>query len=412
MTPPPSDVALIPARGLPRALVAGSLTLVVAFAVSSSPVPLFNRYRAQDGLTSGDMAIATVTYFAGTVGALLVLGRLANHVGRRAMAAAAIGCLIAGALVLTTVDGLPPLAAGRFLMGVGCGIASSAVMAYVVDAAPARPAWLATVITSQSPMVGLTLGALGSGALVEYGPRPTLVVYLVGVAALVLCLLAIGLAPETAPRTPGALASLRPRVTLPAAARPLVPVALVVFVATWATGAFYQAFGPAVVQDGLGTSHAVVVALVFSAYMLPSVLGAPLGGRLTVPTAQRLGIGIFLLGMAGLLTSLHLQGVAGFVAASVVAGIGQGMAVSASIRGIVRLAAPAERAPTMAAVYLMCYVGAMVPSLVSGQLSRVLTVEQIALGYGLLALLAAVVTWARAGREAGAGPADGAAISR
>ena len=42
-------------------------------------------------------------------------------------------------------------------------------------------------------------------------------------------------------------------------------------------GAFYQAFGPSVVQDGLGTDDAVVIAVVFSAYMLPSVLGAPVG---------------------------------------------------------------------------------------------------------------------------------------
>lgn len=385
--------------GSPRAMVAGTLTLVAAFAVSSSPVPLFNHYRAAEGLTNADMALAVVAYFAGTVGALLVLGRLANHVGRRPMAAAALACLIAGALVLTGVDGEAPLVLGRFLMGVGCGIASSAVMAYVVDAAPARPAWLATAVTSQSPMLGLTLGALGSGVLVEHGPRPALTVYLVGVGVLVLCLVAIGLAPETAERSLGALASLRPRVTLPAGARALVPVALVVFVATWATGAFYQSFGPSVVQDGLGTGDAVVVALVFSAYMLPSVLGAPIGGRFAVPRAQRLGITVFLVGMAGILTSLHLGTVPGFLLASMVAGTGQGMAVSATIRGIMGHAGPAERAPTMAAIYLMSYLGAMVPSLISGQLSRVLSVEQIALGYGGLALLAALVTWWRAGAD-------------
>ena len=363
----------------PRALVAATLTLVLAFAVSSAPVPLFATYRRVEGLTNGDFSLATVAYFAGTILALLVLGRLSTHLGRKPLALAAAALLLVGALVLTQVDSLAPLALGRFLSGLGCGIASSAVMSYIVDAAPRRPAWLATMITSQSPMVGLTLGALGSGALVEHGPRPAVTVYVVGTVLMLVCLVA-----------------RRPRGAVPAPARPLLPSAAAVVVSTWAMGAFYQAFGPSVVQDGLGTDDAVVIAVVFSAYMLPSVLGAPVGGRLRAPTAQRVGMGMFLLGVLTVILALSLGSVGLFIAASMVAGTGQGMAMSATVRTVLSTAGPVEVAPTMAAIYLLSYSGAMAAALVSGQLSRWFEAPQIILGYGALALVAAVLTLLRA----------------
>ena len=68
----------------------------------------------------------------------------------------------------------------------------------------------------------------------------------------------------------------------------LLPVAAAVFLATWATGAFYQAFVPALVGDQLHTRSPLILGLVFAAYMTPSVLGAPIGARLTSAVAQRI----------------------------------------------------------------------------------------------------------------------------
>ena len=275
------------------ALWAASLALVATFAASASPIPLYNTYRAENGVTNADLSLTAVAYFVGTIAALLCLGRLANHLGRRPASVARL-LLVAGCGVLTNVTGIVPIVVGRALMGLGAGLASSALTSYIVDAAPPEPRWLASVITSQAPMLGLTLGALASGALVQYGPAPRVVVYVVMVAALAACVVLLLAAPETGDRRPGAWASLRPQVHLPANARPLVPVAGAIFVGTWAMGAFYQAFSPSIVADQLHTRNAVVVALVFAAYMAPSVVGAPIGGRFSVPTAQRLGMAIYL----------------------------------------------------------------------------------------------------------------------
>ena len=128
------------ARGRTLGFIAGAGSLVAVFAASASPIPLNELYRGDDGLSHADLAFTAVAYFLAVMAALLVFGRLSNHLGRRPVALAALVVTAAGCLVLTRVHGVAPLVAGRVLQGVGCGLASSALAAFVVDSSPASPA--------------------------------------------------------------------------------------------------------------------------------------------------------------------------------------------------------------------------------------------------------------------------------
>lgn len=387
---------------LRRTFVVASASLVAVFAASAAPVPVFNVYRAENGLTTADLSLSVVAYFAGTIIALLCLGRLAHHLGRRPVGLATLLTMIAGNLVLLDVTGLGALVAGRFLMGIGAGLASSALTSYIADSAPDRPAWVAGVVTSQAPMLGLTIGSVISGALVQYVPGARVWVYAAMAALLALCLLLMLGCRETGEPTPGVWRSLRPRVSVPARARSLLPVALSVFTATWALGAFYQSFVPTIARDQLHSDNALVVSLLFAAYMAPSVAGAPLVGRLLPATAQRLGMVVFVVGVTGILVALVTTSVVVMTTATIVASVGQGMGVSASMRALLLGSTAAERPSLMAAIYLACYTGAMVPSIIAGQLSHVLPTVTIAFGYGVLALVATAITLVFARNPSGA----------
>lgn len=387
---------------LRRTFVVASASLVAVFAASAAPVPVFNVYRAENGLTTADLSLSVVAYFAGTIIALLCLGRLAHHLGRRPVGLATLLTMIAGSLVLLDVTGLGALVAGRFLMGVGAGLASSALTSYIADSAPDRPAWVAGVVTSQAPMLGLTIGSVISGALVQYVPGARVWVYVAMAELLALCLLLMLGCRETGEPTPGVWRSLRPRVSVPARARSLLPVALSVFTATWALGAFYQSFVPTIARDQLHSDNALVVSLLFAAYMAPSVAGAPLVGRLLPATAQRLGMVVFVVGVTGILVALVTTSVVVMTTATIVASVGQGMGVSASMRALLLGSTAAERPSLMAAIYLACYTGAMVPSIIAGQLSHVLPTVTIAFGYGVLALVATAITLVFARNPSGA----------
>jgi MFS family permease len=374
------------------AFASAVVALLASFATVGSTIPLFNIYRAQDGFNSADISLTVVAYSVGTLGTLLVMGRLSNHAGRRPVSIASLAFLIAGTLTLLNVHHIGILVAGRLLMGLGAGLASSSLTSYIVDAAPVKPAWLASVASSQTVMLGLALGAVASGALVQFGPWPRELVYIVDISFLLLAAVMITVSPETVTRTAGGWRSLRPSVRLPVGVRHLLPVAAAVFLATWATGAFYQAFVPALVQDQLRTSSPLVLGLVFAAYMGSSALGAPIGGRFTAAGAQRIGMVGFLVGWIGLITAIATGALPLFIVATVLAGAGQGIAISAATGALLHGGTSAERAPILAVVYLISYSGATVPSIISAQLSGAFPLPQIALGYSGLALLATMFT--------------------
>jgi hypothetical protein len=165
-----------------------------------------------------------------------------------------------------------------------------------------------------------------------------------------------------------------------------------VFLPTWATGAFYQAFVPTLVEDQLRTKSPLVLGLVFAAYMGPSALGSPLGGRFPPAAAQRVGMTAFLAGWVGITTAIATGALPLFIAATIVAGAGQGIAISAATRGLLHGSGLGDRAPIFAVMYLLSYGGATIPSLISGELSRTFSLPQIVLGYGAFALIGTFFT--------------------
>lgn len=372
--------------------VAAVVALVSVFAAVGATIPLFNIYRAEEGFTNAGISLTVVAYSAATLGTLLVLGRLSSHVGRRPVAIASLALLVLGCLLLLSVHDIGVLIVGRLLMGLGAGLASSSLTAYVVDAAPARPAWLASVASSQTVMLGLAVGAVASGALVQFGPWPRDLIFLVVIGLLVVSGVLIAFSSETVIRMPHGWRSLRPSVRVPARVRPLLPVAAAVLLATWATGAFYQAFVPALVEDQLHTDSPLVIGLIFAAYMGPSALGAPLGGRFSPAAAQRIGMVAFLAGWIGIVTAITTGALTLFIVATIVAGAAQGIAISAATRGLLVGSSMADRAPIFSVVYLLSYSGATIPSLISAQLTNVFSVPQITLGYGVLALVGTAIT--------------------
>jgi MFS family permease len=377
-----------------RGFAASVASLGTVFAAAGAPVSLYETYREQDGLTNAGLSVAAVAYFAAVACALLVLGRLSDHLGRRPLTAASLGLALTGTVVLLEVHSLGPLVGGRALQGLACGLASSAVSASVIDTAPRRPVWLAAVTTSSVPMIGLPVGAVGAGVLVATASHPRQLTYLVVSVLLLGCLVLVALAPETVRRTPGAMAALRPAIAVPAGVRSAMPGAVALFITTWAVGGFFQSFGPSIAADELGSTSPVVGAVVFASVMVLNPLGAVLGGRARPERARRAGVVVFLAMFAIVLMALRSGSVPVFLAASFLAGAGWGAAFSGTLRQLLDGVHPDARAGLMSVVYLCSYSAAAVPALVAGRLSSHLSLLQIGWAYGVLVLLSGLTALA------------------
>jgi len=362
------------------------------FAASATPIPLYDIYRQEDGLTYNDLALTAVVYFIGAITALLIFGRISNHLGRKPVAFLIFALTFLATIILLDIDSATPLIIARLLLGFACGLASSAITSYIADSSHGLPSWLPATIISNSPMVGLTLGALMSGSLVEFAPYSRSLCYLVILAILGLCTILIIFSKESIKKNKGLMKSLKPKFSLPQADKKLYPIAASTFVATWAMGAFYQAFGPSIAVDQLGTHSTLMVAILFSSYLLPSAIGGPLTAKLTSANAQRIGMIIFTLAVFGILASLKLSMISLFILCSAIAGASQGAVLTGSIRSLLADINIKQRAGVLSLIYVTSYTGAAVSSFIAGQLSHYMNLFHVSIFYGVLASIVCITT--------------------
>lgn len=186
-------------------------------------------------------------------------------------------------------------------------------------------------------------------------------------------------------------ALLKPSFTLPPFAKKAYPLAACTFVCTWALGGFFQAFGPAMAREQLHSQSAVAAALVFASIMAPSVIGASIAGRMTPSNAQFTGMLSFTVFVGCILLALHQGLLSAFLVASICAGIAQGLVLTGSIGRMVSGLQPQERANVFSVIYATSYIGAAIPTFISGQSSEQFSLLQIASGYGALALFSSIV---------------------
>jgi MFS family permease len=360
-------------------------------AASGVPSPLYRVYQEEFGFSSGVLTTVFGIYAFALLASLLVVGGLSDHIGRRPVLVVAFVLEAASMALFLFADGVGWLLAARVVQGLATGALTSTLGASLLDLQhPERPH--AAFINSASPGLGLSIGAVGAGLLVQFVPSPTAWVF--GVLTVLFLLAAVGtvLLPESSPRVPGTLTSLIPRVHVPPSQRPAFVVALPLLVACWSVGGFYASLGPSLVADVFGIDNHLVGGLLILALNGTGILGS-LALR-TAPPQRALLVGalVFAVGVAGLLGALFTTSTTLLFASSIVSGFAFGAGFLGAVATITARVAPGHRAGLMASIFVVGYVAFSLPSIVAGiavgefGLSR--TTEVYAAAVLVLALLA------------------------
>lgn len=361
------------------------ISLAAIYAVSSAPIPLYSLYRENIGLSNADLSFSSGLYFVGTLVALLFMARLSDFRGRRPVSLGTLGLSAAGCLVFGSLSSGDMFLAGRFLQGLSCGIGSSCLAAYLVDTAGEKSGAAAV---ASAPMAGMAAGSFGSGLLVQYGTGEPEAVFVILAAMLVICAVLIMAGKETMPRRAGAIQSLRPQIAVPKKIRPYLPAAVAVFVGTWGIGGFYQAFSAPMAAECLHSSNVVMAAAVFACLQAPNIIGSMAAKKMPTKRAQRLGMTLFLLGVAVMIFTLFEGAAFPFLAVSAFVGASWGLAYTGSLQSMVQSTGQMERAGVLSTACLISYGGAAVPSMAVGSLGSSFSLYEIAIGYGVLVFVA------------------------
>jgi len=349
-----------PTRRWPLWLLA---SIVLAFlAASSAPSPLYDVYRAQWHFSALLLTAVFAVYAFTLLIALLVMGRLSDHLGRRPLVLLAVLLEAISIVLFHQAGNVEGLIAARALQGFATGIATSALSAALIDIDRDRGALMGSV----APMLGMGLGSLGSGLLVQYSDAPMTLPYECLLVVLLLQGAAALFLPETVTPLPGALRSMKPTVAIPPPARPTFWRIMPVNTAQWALGGFYLSLGPSLARVVTGSQAPALGGALISALVLPAALAILLvrqrePGRVLRGGTVTLAVGL-LITLAGVLWRLP----APFFAGTVVAGLGFGSAFNGAMRSLVPLAAPHERGSLMSGFFVLSYLAFSLPALAAG----------------------------------------------
>jgi MFS family permease len=354
-------------RRLPDAVAFALLISIIVFflASSSAPTPLYGTYQAEWGFTPITTTVVFGVYALAVLVALLTVGRLSDHVGRRPVLLAAIAAQVAAMIVFTTAAGVPELLVGRVVQGVATGAAAAAVGAGLLDLSKERGTFANSVATP----TGTALGALGAGLLVQFLPSPTHLVYDVLLGIFVLQALGVLLMAETiASARPGALGSLRPQVSAPPATRRVLIGVVPALFAGWSLAGLYGALGPALVRQLSGSTSDLAGGASLAALAGTAAVSVPLLRNVGARNVLLAGMGALVVGLGTTLVSLGAGSLALFFVGTVIAGFGFGASFQGGIRLTVPLVEPHERAGLLSILYVVAYVAMGVPAIVAGYL--------------------------------------------
>jgi len=293
-----------------KAFVAITAIFITFMAASSAPSPLYVVYQQQWGFSATTLTVVFAVYVLGLIGSLLVLGALSDYVGRRPVLAAAIALELVALVLFITAGNVTVLLLARLAQGIATGAAMTTLGAALVDLNPPHAPGRAGVVNGVAPLGGLAVGALGCGALVQFGPQPTHLVYILLLAGMVVAAVFVAVMPETTVRRPGGLASLKPKIGIPARLRPDVLALTPMLVASWALGGLYLSLGPSVAASLFGLTNHLVGGLVVT---LLSATGAITAFSLRGwPTERVLRMAAVLLtvGTATTLVGVELESIA------------------------------------------------------------------------------------------------------
>ena len=244
----------------------------------------------------------------------------------------------------------------------GTGAALGAIGAAMLD----MDRELGTFANAVTPGMGSASGAIVSALAVRFLPDPTHLIYLALIGVLALQATAIVAMRETVSRAPGALASLRPEITLPRALRAPVLTAVPVLFAVWALAGLYGALGPALVHALTGSGNVVLGSLSLFVLAASAVVATIVLRRAAARTVMLVGILALITGVAVTVAAVTLGSAAVFFAGSAIAGAGFGSGFQGGIRLVVPLAAAHERAGLVSLLYVVSYLGLGVPAVLAG----------------------------------------------
>jgi predicted MFS family arabinose efflux permease len=372
-----------------RVAVIFQIAALAAIAMSSSsPTPLYRIYQDHWGLSPVMVTTVFSAYAISLLLALLTVGGLSDYVGRRPVMFSGMMLNALSLALFIEADSVSALIAARTIQGFSTGIAFGTIGAAILDTHRGH----GSLMNSVTPVTGTAIGALASSILVSYAPMPTQLIYIILLVAMLLFSALMWWMPETAVVRPGALASLLPTIAVPAQARQALILVTPGNIAVWALGGFYLSLMPSLLRIMTGSASPLLGGIAVAVLTLSGAVAMLVARPWPGTTILMRSMAALILGVFLTLAGVSTTSIALVLVGTVIAGFGFGAGFFGSIRTVVPLAAPQERAGLLSVMLIVCYLAFSLPTIVAGLFVPTLGLPLTLYIYGAAVIVLAAIS--------------------
>jgi MFS family permease len=374
------------------ALAGTAITFTSLYLAAGALTPMLVVYKNEWHFAASMLTVAFAAYAVGFLAAVLTLGSLSDHIGRRPVLIGALVVQLASNVMFLAAPSIGWVIAGRVVQGLAGGAATTAFTAALVELAPANRKRLGTNLGSVGLTGGLGVGSLLAGLAAQLTGSANSIIFIVLIVLTVLGMIVVVLSPESVARTPGALRTLIPRVAIPPATRKEIAAAAPVVAAVWMLAGLSGGLAPSMVHSVFHIDSDLLNGVAgFIAPATSAVVGLAFAG-LNPRRAMTIGIYASIVGALGIISGALAGVLAIMLVGQAIAGVGFGASFTAALRLIFPLAEPHQRAGVVGVIYVVSYVAFGVPIVIAGQLTGPLGVVPTVSAYTALTLLLALIS--------------------
>jgi MFS family permease len=373
------------------AFISAAFAFAVVMIGTTLPTPLYPLYEKRFDFSIATSSVIFAAYAAGVLLALVVAGRWSDVVGRRPLLLSGLAFAIASDLAFLIANSSNLLLAGRVLSGLSAGVFVGTATAAVIDHAPARWQSAGPVVATAVNIGGLGLGPVLAAVFVDYSSNPLTEVFRVHLALSIIAVLTVIALPETVERIPGERLRLQ-LPSVPSSVRTVFIGAGVAGFAAFAVTGLLMATATALTSAIRPGSSALVEVSVASLLLFASVLAQALSRSMATQRGLNLGCVLLAVGLIVLVAAVAAQSFWVLVTASIITGVGQGLAFGKGMAALLNRLEPHQRAGVSSALFIVTYIAISLPVIGAGLSAHRWGIESateaFAAGCAALALLA------------------------
>ncbi|WP_328715201.1 MFS transporter [Nocardia salmonicida] len=370
-------------------LIAASFLIAMAF--STVPTPLYPLYQQRDGFSTPMVTLVFAVYAVGVVASLILVGHVSDWVGRKRILIPALALEVVAAALFLVWSSLPGLLVARLITGLGVGMITATATAFLHELhAVGRPdsgRGRFEIVSTAANIGGLGVGTLVAGLLAEYVRGPLRTPYLIFVLLLLLAIAAVAASPETVLRPSQSPAWSPQVISVNLGDRAGYLAAAVAAFAAFSIFGLFTSLAPGFVAGTLHHASRALAGLIVFAVFGAAAVAQMATNRLGTPARRAIGLATKATGLIVLAVGMQNTNLIVFLIGGVIAGGGAGILFKSAIGAVAAMAQPAQRGGALAGLFLVAYLGLIVPAIGLGIATKLLTAP-VAMWWFTVAILA------------------------